>query len=84
MKYNPNLINTCACGEYGLKKGAFTKHIKQYHNGIALPLNQKTNHYDTIGYSSTQMQPRKSSPPLIFPDKIYLEDNIIYLFMNLK
>ena len=38
LKLFDGLANTCACGEYGLKKGAFIKHIKQYHNGIALPL----------------------------------------------
>ena len=54
LKLFDGLANICVCGEYGLKKGAFIKHIKQYHNGIALPLSQ-TNQppwYDWIFFYS--------------------------------
>ena len=54
LKLFDGLANTCACGESGLKKGAFIKHIKEYHNGIALPVSQ-TNQppwYDWIFFYS--------------------------------
>ena len=37
LKLFDGLSNTCACGKYGLKKIDFLKHVKTFHNGIALP-----------------------------------------------
>ena len=58
LKLFDGLKNTCACGEYGLKKKAFIKQIKEYHNGIALPLSQVNQPpwYDWIFFYSDEAE----------------------------